>query len=91
MSRPANSIANIKLPGENTQRPIVPYAVSVSTNETAQAVLPAISNDEYIVVDSIIASEYISSSGALFPGYNKGDYCKHNGFLYRAKATTSGV
>lgn len=31
MGRPNNSLANIKLPGENTQRPIIPYAVSDGT------------------------------------------------------------
>lgn len=31
MGRPNNSLANIKLPGENVQRPIIPYAVSDGT------------------------------------------------------------
>ena len=40
MSKPNNSIANIKLPGENSQRPIVPYAVGYSSNNSYQATLP---------------------------------------------------
>ena len=90
MARPINSIAKVKLPGENTQRPIVPYAVSVDTNNTAQAVLPAISSDDTIVVGSIIADEYVEGTSPIRI-YAKGDYCKKDGFLYRATGTTSGT
>ena len=32
MAKPNNSLANIKLPGENERRPIIPYKVSDGTN-----------------------------------------------------------
>ena len=89
MARPSNSIANIKLPGENTQRPIVPYAVGVSKNNSYQAILPTLIADDTIVIGSIVANEYVASTALIYT-YAKGDYCKHDGFLYRAKETTRG-
>ena len=90
MARPSNSIANIKLPGENTQRPIVPYAVGVSKNNSYQAILPTLTADDTIVIGNIVADEYVAGSGVGLI-YLKGSYCKHDGFLYRAKDTTSGT
>jgi len=50
MSKPNNSLANIKLPGENTQRPIVPYAIGVSSSNNYQATIPNISSDQTIAL-----------------------------------------
>lgn len=41
MSKPNNSIANIKLPGENSQRPIIPYSVTWASNSSYQVTLPS--------------------------------------------------
>lgn len=56
MSRPNNALAKIKLPGENDQRPIIPYAIGfeVSDGEGGYtpgsyiAKLPNLSQDTYI-------------------------------------------
>lgn len=55
MGRPNNSLANIKLPGENVQRPIIPYAISVSSSNTHQVTLPQTLNhdDTFALKDSI--------------------------------------
>lgn len=50
MSKPNNSIAKIKVPGENEQRPIIPYAVGVNGENPYQAVLPELDEDETIAV-----------------------------------------
>lgn len=62
MSRPNNSIGKIKLPGENTERPIVPYAIGVSNSNTYQATLPELTKDATIALTSDIPTSYIVSS-----------------------------
>lgn len=47
MSKPNNSISKIKLPGENTGRPIVPTMLSDGTT-TNIATLPTLSQDEIL-------------------------------------------
>ena len=47
MAKPNNSIAKIKLPGENTQRPIVPYGL---TDGTSYATVPGMNADSLIIV-----------------------------------------
>ena len=89
MARPSNSIATIKMPGESTRRPIIPYAVGVNSNNSYQATLPTLTADDTIVIGSIVANEYVD--GGVIDRYAKGDYCKHEGFLYRAKAPTHGT
>lgn len=67
MSRPNNSIGKIKLPGENTERPIVPYAIGVSNSNTYQAILPQLTEDATIALTSDIPTSYVVSSS-----YNSG-------------------
>ena len=62
MSRPNNSIGKIKLPGENTERPIVPYAIGVSNSNTYQAILPQLTKDATIALTSDIPTSYVVSS-----------------------------
>jgi len=51
MSKPNNSLANIRLPGDasNVKRPIVPYYVGVSENNNYVATLPTLESDDTIV------------------------------------------
>lgn len=62
MSRPNNSIGKIKLPGENIERPIVPYAIGVSNSNTYQAILPQLTKDATIALTSDIPTSYVVSS-----------------------------
>lgn len=48
MSKPTNSIARVQLPGENEQRPIIPYAVGYSGDNDYQATLNELSEDKII-------------------------------------------
>ena len=45
MPKANNSIAKIKLPGENTERPIIPYAIAVGGSNPYQAALPELEED----------------------------------------------
>ncbi len=47
MPKPNNSIANIKLPGENTQRPIIPYSISDGTHV---ATVPQMTQDSELAL-----------------------------------------
>lgn len=49
MAKPNNSIANIKLPGDSTARPIIPYALSKS-GSSYQATLPTLEKDSEIAL-----------------------------------------
>ena len=51
MSKPNNSISKIKLPGENTGRPIVPYYVGYSESNNYVTTLPALTEDAHFVID----------------------------------------
>ena len=62
MSRPNNSIGTVKLPGEDTKRPIVPYAIGVSDSNTYQAILPQLTKDATIALTSDIPTSYVVSS-----------------------------
>lgn len=53
MGKPNNSLAKIKLPGENVQRPIIPYAVS---DGTYLASVPTMTKDETLALASNIPS-----------------------------------
>lgn len=67
MSKPNNSIANIKLPGENSQRPIIPYSVTWASNSSYQVTLPSYtpnSDDTFIT----------SNANNSFYGSNYFDY-----------------
>ena len=50
-NKPSNSISKIKLPGENTGRPIVPYHVGYASNNNYVATLPQLSSDVHFVID----------------------------------------
>ena len=55
MSKPNNSISKIKLPGESTGRPIVPYYLGVSSSNNFVATLPALTEDKIIATaDQIV-------------------------------------
>lgn len=49
MSRPNNSIGKIKLPGENVERPLVPYALGYSSNNNYQATIQNITEDAELI------------------------------------------
>lgn len=49
MAKPNNSIAKVKLPGENVERPIVPHALSKS-GSAYQATLPDLDKDSEIAL-----------------------------------------
>lgn len=52
MSKPNNSISKIKLPGENTGRPIVPYYVGYSESNNYVVTLPQLTEDNtHFVID----------------------------------------
>ena len=57
MSKPNNSVSKIKLPGESTGRPIIPYAVAYPDG-THQATLPSgtISADKTLATTDLISS-----------------------------------
>lgn len=66
MSRPNNSLAKIKVPGENVQRPIIPYAVGYEVEDEYNpgsyipgdyiATLPILTEDSTIALKSDIPS-----------------------------------
>jgi len=79
MAKPNNSIAKIKLPGEDTQRLIVPYGL---TDGSYYAIVPTLSGDKTLAItddipkiktlnttltsaQSTLASESISGTGAI--------------------------
>lgn len=57
MAKPDNSIAKIKFPGENTQRPIVPYGL---TDGTYYATIPEMNADSSIIVSEPNGNQEIS-------------------------------
>ncbi len=49
MSKPTNSIAKVQLPGENEQRPIIPYAIGKSADNNYQATIEeTLTADRYL-------------------------------------------
>lgn len=58
MAKPNNSIAKIKLPGENTQRPIVPYGL---TDGTYYITLPSLNNDNGKIAVSSLDNNFTTT------------------------------
>jgi len=80
MAKPTNSIANIKMPGENTQRPIVPYAIAVGGSNVYQATLPTLSGDTQLVTTSenhTIDGLITFTNDNSFTGENTFSGCNH--------------
>lgn len=66
MAKPNNSIGKIKLPGESTQRPIIPQALWDGTTNY-QATLPTLTADSTIALASQLYKVYISNnSGKVY-------------------------
>lgn len=57
MGKPNNSLANIKLPGENVQRPIIPYAIGVNSSNNYQVTLPQRLNHD----DTFVLKDFINN------------------------------
>lgn len=66
MAKPDNSIAKIKLPGENTQRPIVPYGL---TDGTSYATVPAMNADSSIIVSEPNEEQVINNYPLILSKY----------------------
>lgn len=54
MAKPANSIATIKLPGDSSARPIVPYYLAYSLSNNYVATLPNLTADSIIALTTDI-------------------------------------
>ncbi len=68
MAKPNNSIGKIKLPGENVERPLVPYALGYSNTNSYQATLPELKQDR------IITTEYSKNFTYTTNKLNAGDF-----------------
>ena len=66
MAKPNNSIAKIKLPGEDTQRPIVPYGL---TDGTSYATVPTMSADSSIIVEYPSKTQVIRNHQLILSTY----------------------
>lgn len=62
MSRPNNSIGKIKLPGENVERPLIPYALGYSSSNSYQATLPELTADAVIALQSDVPTNLKNGS-----------------------------
>lgn len=81
MARPNNSIATIKLPGDVSSRPIVPYALGVSNSNGWQATLPALTADAVIALTSDLADYVTLTTNQSISGqktFTKPIYANHS-------------
>lgn len=68
MSKPSNTIATIKIPGDTSARPIIPYYLAYSSDNDYVATLPELTADSIIALTSDIptaVSELTNDSGYI--------------------------